>query len=192
MKKALIALALLLTILSVYILLKPAPSYNITNSTGQALIGGDVTLTDQHNQPFNTKSLRGKHLLVYFGFTNCPHICPTDVNAISNAMNTLSTDQVVPIFITVDPERDTPEQLTLFFQNFHSSFIALTGTKEQIEQAHKTYRVYSQRRIDEELPEYTMDHSAFIYLMDKKGKYVTHFRSGTTGKEIAKKLKPLL
>ena len=118
-------------------------------------------------------------MLVYFGFANCPMICPSDMSDISFALAALDksmVEKIQPIFITIDPARDTVENLKTFVSNFHPKFQALTGTPEQIASVANAYRVYYKEAKSDELQEYLMDHSAYIYLMGPDGKYIGHFR----------------
>lgn len=155
-------------------------------SSGEASIGGAFTLTNQNGEKISDKDFTGRMMLVYFGFTNCPDICPTDMATITQAMEELGSnaDDIQPIFITIDPERDNIQQLKNFIGNFYNTFQALTGTAEEIAQVANEYRVYSKKVDSAELSQYTMDHSAYIYLMDRKGKYLTHFRHDQPVEEI--------
>lgn len=157
------------------------------HSVGKALIGGGFTLTDQYGTTRSDSEFRGKYMLVYFGFTSCPHICPTDMLQITNGLNALGevAQKIVPVFITVDPARDTVPELKRFVQNFHPSFVALTGTEDEIKAVQEVYRVYSAKIEDKEINDYTMNHSALTYLMDANGEYVTHFQHGTDGDALA-------
>jgi cytochrome oxidase Cu insertion factor (SCO1/SenC/PrrC family) len=162
-----------------------------SENKGEVLIGGDFSLVNQDGETVKNTDFLGKYMLVYFGFTNCPMICPTDMADITQALNQLDDDlveKVQPIFITVDPERDTSEHLKTYLENFHSKFQALTGTKEQTKAAESAYRVYSRKSEDEEVQGYNMDHSAYIYLMGTDGKYITHFRHDQGADEIAQGL----
>ena len=162
-----------------------------TKSSGEASIGGAFTLTDQNGEKVSNTDFSNKLMLVYFGFTNCPMICPTDVAIISQAINELgdNAEGVQPIFITIDPERDTPEQIKTFLSNFHPSIIGLTGTSDEIASVANAYRIFYKRAEAEDLQEYLMDHSAYMYLMDKDGKYITHFRHDQPFEEIAAGIK---
>lgn len=157
-----------------------------TKSSGEAFIGGDFSLINQDGHRVKDADFRGKHMLVYFGFTNCPMICPTDMANISVALEGLGDDiaKVQPIFITIDPERDTPEQIKTFLSNFNPAFVGLTGTNDEIAQVANAYRIFYKKAEGDDLQEYQMDHSAYIYLMDANGKYVTHFRHEQPVEEI--------
>jgi cytochrome oxidase Cu insertion factor (SCO1/SenC/PrrC family) len=159
-------------------------------ATGEALIGGPFTLTDADGKRRTDAEFRGKHMLVFFGFVNCPDFCPTALHTITQAMERLGAkaDRLAPIFITVDPARDTPELLRNYAQNFDKRIVMLTGSADEIDVAARAYRVYYQKRALETPGQYTMDHSAYIYLMGPDGKFVTHFRHGIAPSDLAKAL----
>ncbi|HMN36861.1 MAG TPA: SCO family protein [Hyphomicrobium sp.] len=145
--------------------------------TGKPLVGGPFALTDQTGKRVTDKDFLGKYMLVFFGYTHCPDVCPSGLQVMSAALAKLGdkAKDVVPVFITLDPERDTPEKLADYLHSFDPRFIGLTGSKQDVESATKAYRVYRQVVPDDKTPgEYTIDHSAIIYLMDKSGQFVTH------------------
>jgi cytochrome oxidase Cu insertion factor (SCO1/SenC/PrrC family) len=156
-------------------------------ATGAALIGGAFTLTDQTGKTRTDADFRGKYMLVYFGYTYCPDFCPTELNTIGEALGLLGADaaKVQPIFITVDPARDTVEQMKLYAQSFDPRLVALTGTAEQIAVVAKAYRVYYAKAPGASGDDYLMDHSTFIYLMGPDGAYLTHFRYGMSAQDMA-------
>jgi cytochrome oxidase Cu insertion factor (SCO1/SenC/PrrC family) len=160
-------------------------------ATGEALIGGPFELTDQNGNTVTDQTYKGRLMLIYFGFTYCPDACPTALGVMSAAVDQLdvAADRVVPILITVDPERDTPEVLKDYVSNFHPSMVGLTGTKEQIDQAAKAYRVFYQKAPGATADEYLMDHTLLIYLMDGDGKYVTHFGPDATPDQVAEEIR---
>jgi protein SCO1/2 len=148
------------------------PSSQIQANTA---IGGEFQLTNHLGQPISNDSLKGKLRLVYFGFTYCPDICPTGLAAMQKALEELRGDAPEALFITVDPERDTVEHLATYMENF-PAILGVTGTKEQIKQVAKAYRIYYKKIAREDSPEdYTMDHTSLIYLMDEEGYYLAHF-----------------
>jgi protein SCO1/2 len=155
-----------------------------------ALVGGAFTLTDADGKRRTDAEFRGKHMLVFFGFTHCPDFCPTALYTITQAMEKLGpkADRLAPIFISVDPERDTPAQIKNYAQNFDRRIVMLTGSADDIAAVARAYRVYYAKRPLEKAGEYTMDHSAYIYLLDPDGKYVTHFRHAVPPDELAKAL----
>ncbi len=143
-----------------------------------AKIGGPFALTDQYGRTRTDADFRGKLMLVYFGYTFCPDACPTALNAITVALNQLgpAARQVVPIFVTIDPERDNVKQMKLYASNFHPSLVALTGPPDAIAKAAKEYRVYyAKEKAEDTTAGYLMDHTSVIYLMDRKGQYLAHF-----------------
>jgi protein SCO1/2 len=155
-------------------------------NVGAASIGGDFTLVDQNGQKRTAADFRGRLMLVYFGFTYCPDVCPTELQTMSEAVDLLADkgEAVQPIFISVDPERDTPEQLRPYAESFHPRLVALTGTPEQVQQAARAYKVYYAKRPQKE-GEYLVDHSSFVFLLDRGGKYVTHFSPAATPEQMA-------
>lgn len=171
---------------------KPAlnPFAKPETNQGEATIGGTFTLTDQHGKTVSDKDFRGKYMLVYFGYSYCPEICPTDLLTISQTMAGLGADadRVAPVFITIDPERDTVEQLRTYMQNFDPRITALTGAKDIIAKVQQSYKVYSHKSEDTGASEYLMDHSAITYLMDTNGKYLDHFPHGTSSTAMVAKI----
>lgn len=163
--------------------------------SGEVLIGGPFSLTNQDGETVTDKDFLGKYMLVYFGFTNCPMICPTDMNNISLSIAGVGeeiAEKIQPIFITIDPQRDTQENIKVFLQNFHPNFQGLTGTSEQIAEVANAYRVYYKEAKAEDLQEYLMDHSAYIYLMGTDGKYIGHFRHDQNIAQIISGLKKFI
>jgi len=164
-------------------------------SVGQALVGGPFTLTDQTGRRVTDADFRGKYMLVVFGFTYCPDVCPSSLQVISAALEQLGpkADKMVPIFISVDHERDTPAQLKMYLESFHKRMVGLTGTADEIAAAAKAYRVYFKKVTDEKSTAgFTYDHSALIYLMGPDGKYVTHFSHAAGPDAIAQRLAKIL
>lgn len=145
-------------------------------ASSTSAIGGAFTLTDQTGKPFTEKDLQGKPSLVFFGFTHCPDICPTKLFEITQLLDTLGPDaaRVNVIFVTVDPARDTTELLATYLGSFHASIRGLTGTEEQVTQAMRVYRAYG-RKVPLDGGGYTMDHTTFVYLMDRQGQFVSTF-----------------
>lgn len=164
-------------------------------SSGKALIGGPFSLTDQNGKKVSDADFRGRHMLVFFGFTNCPDICPAGLQLIAAALDKLGDKaaNVTPIFVSVDPERDTPEKLAAYVKNFDDRIVGLTGTPEEIAAVAKAYRVFYEKTANEKSPsEYGMNHTSIIYLMGPDGAYVTHFTPMTSVDEMAEKLNKLL
>jgi protein SCO1 len=156
-------------------------------------IGGPFQLVDQNGKTVTNADLKGKWLLVYFGYTHCPDACPTALNDISIALDELGPkrDTVRPVFITVDPERDTPEVLKSYVTAFDAPILALTGTPQEIAQAAKGYRVYYAKH-PEAGGDYSMDHSSVIYVMDPEGRFTASFTQENTPEQISERLKKLL
>lgn len=164
-------------------------------TVGKALVGGPFALTDHTGKAVTDQDFRGKFMLVMFGFTFCPDVCPTELQLISAALDKLGPkgNRVVPIFISIDPERDTPGQLALYVKSFHPRLIGLTGTPAEVEKAATAYRVYFKKVTDPKSSAgYTMDHSALIYLMGPDGAYRTHFTPGISAEALAERLAKLL
>ena len=148
------------------------------SSTSSVLIKSDFELVDHTGNPIADEDFKGGWQLVFFGFTYCPDICPTTLSTVSAVMEGLGSDGelITPLFITVDPERDTPEVMADYITNFDPRIIGLTGSPGQIDTAAKAFRVYYSKVENVGAPDdYTMDHSAFLYLMGPSGDYAAHF-----------------
>ena len=156
-------------------------------------IGGPFQLVDQNGKTFTDADLKGKWSLVYFGYTHCPDACPTALNDISIALSDLGPkrDAVRPVFITVDPERDTPDSLKAYVTSFDAPILALTGTAEQVAKAAKGYRVYYAKH-PEAGGDYSMDHSSVIYVMDPQGRFTASFTHESAPEQISERLKKLI
>lgn len=156
-------------------------------------VGGPFDLVSHEGRTVTDADYRGRLMLVFFGFTYCPDVCPTGLTAIAQAIDLLGPDavNVAPLFITVDPERDTPEQLREYVRHFHPRLIGLTGAPEKIAAAAKAYRVYYAKARSPGAPpdEYTMDHTSIVYLMDRDGKFLAHFSHGTEPRTIAERVR---
>jgi protein SCO1 len=141
-----------------------------------AAIGGPFALVDQNGKPFSDQDMKGKPYLVFFGFTHCPDICPTTLFEMSQLMKKLGpdADRAGALFITVDPGRDTPAILKDYLASFDPHLRGLTGDQAAIDQAIKDYRVYA-KKVPLQGGDYTMDHTAIVYLMDKDGQFVAPF-----------------
>jgi cytochrome oxidase Cu insertion factor (SCO1/SenC/PrrC family) len=162
---------------------------------GQALIGGPFTLTDHTGKRVTDQDFRGRNMLVFFGFTLCPDVCPSALQVVSAALDKLGpkADRFVPILITVDPEHDTPTQLASYVESFHPRLVGLTGTPAEIETVVKAYRVYVRKVSDpKSTAGYTIDHTSLIYVMGPDGAYRTHFAHTTNADAMAERLAKLL
>lgn len=164
---------------------------NSNAQEGLPTIGGPFELVDKDGKLWKDSDFKGKPTLVYFGYTFCPDICPMALSHMTKAMNELGGAKVIqPLFVTIDPHRDTPEFLKSYAENFHKDFIMLTGNKTQVDQAIKAYRVYAARASEEGgADDYLMDHSSLIYLMGKDGKYYANFNHKTPPHEIVERVK---
>jgi protein SCO1/2 len=163
--------------------------------TGQASIGGPFTLVDQTGKTVTDQDFRGKFMLVFFGYTFCPDVCPTELNTIGAAMDKLGplAEKVTPIFITVDPQRDTADKLKSYVADFHPRLVGLTGTEEQVAAAARAYRVYYKKVGAEKAKEdYLLDHSSYIYLMGPDGVFATHFQFGIAPDKMADEIRKRL
>lgn len=150
-------------------------------------IGGNFTLTDQGGNTVTEKNFAGKYKLIYFGFTFCPAVCPTELAKMTRALNMLGgkADAIQPLFITVDPDRDTPQIMGSYVKAFYPRLIGLTGTQAQIDAVLKSYRIYAKKVQTPEMSDYTMDHSSFIYLMSPDDTLIAIYRSEDTAEFIA-------
>ena len=159
-----------------------------------ASIGGPFNLVDTKGATVTETTYRGRWMLVYFGYTYCPDVCPTELQTMSTALDMLGplAKQVVPVFITIDPQRDTQAALADYVKLFDDRLVGLTGTPEQIAQAARSYRVYYARARSEDATNYLMDHSSFLYLIGPDGGFQALFRQGTTPQELADALKARL
>jgi protein SCO1/2 len=159
--------------------------------TGEAQIGGPFALLDQDGQPITDQAFKGRLMLIYFGFTYCPDACPTALGVMSAALDRLdvAADRVVPILVTVDPERDTPQVLKDYISNFHPRMIGMTGSAEQIARVANAYRVYYKKSPGATPEDYLMDHTLLVYLMNGDGKYITHFGPDATPDQMAEEIR---
>ena len=156
-------------------------------------VGGPFALVDQEGHPRTDADFRGKLLLVYFGFTACPDICPTDLQEMARALTLLGAEgeTVQPLFVTLDPERDTAAHLAEYVPLFHPRLIGLTGGPEAIRRAADAYKVFYEK-VAREGGGYTIDHTGFVYLMDRSGGYLGFFPPGTSAERMLTILRPHL
>lgn len=161
-------------------------------------IGGPFTLTDQDGNTVTEKTYEGEYKLIYFGFTYCPAICPTELQKVSRVMSALeknypeAAQTIQPLFITIDPERDTVPVMREYVRLFHPRFTGLTGTVPQIDMVKKHYRIYASKVETEEQNDYTMDHSSFIYLMGPENALLGMYRTSDTPDAIYQDIVKLL
>ncbi len=168
---------------------KPLAGQNETLTNSEVPIGGDFTgFFDQNGQPFSSDNLKGKLSLVYFGFTYCPDVCPTTLNKLSYVIDVLTKYyiDINPVFVTIDPERDTEIVLKEYLGHFHSKFIGLRANLTKTKELADIYKVFYMKAPSEnnDPTKYMMDHSSFCYLMNKNGKYLKHFTLNTPAEEI--------
>lgn len=151
---------------------------NGPTGVGTPLVGGPFSMVDHLGREVTEKSYAGKPMLVFFGFTYCPDVCPTELQVMAAALEQLgeSGADIQPIFVSVDPARDTPDVMKAYVENFGPRFVGLTGSPEQVAAMAKTYKVFFEKRENKAAPDtYLMDHSSIIYLMGVDGKYLRHF-----------------
>lgn len=163
-----ILLAAMLTLLGTILLIVPGAQ----QTQSRVPIGGPFKLTSHEGKPFTDENLKGKPFAVFFGFTHCPEVCPTTLHDLSQDLEALGkdADRLNVVFITVDPERDTQELMKTYLSSFDPRIVGLTGTEEEIAAVAKAYKVYY-RKVPTD-SDYTMDHTATIFLMDSKGDFV--------------------
>jgi protein SCO1/2 len=155
---------------------------------GMPTIGGPFTLTDQSGRTVTDRDFRGRYMLVYFGYTFCPDVCPTSLSTMATALEMVPKAveaKIQPVFITVDPARDTVDVLKSYVANFHPRLVGLTGTEEQIKDAARKYRVYFQKADQGKDAAYLMDHSSIVYLMGPDGRFLAHFSHTTPPEQMA-------
>ena len=166
------------------------PGLGRTVTTGSIAVGGPFRLTDQEGKPRASSDFHGKYMLIYFGYSNCPDVCPTTLAVMAQALDKLGGDanRIVPVFITIDPEHDTSAILKQYMAAFGPRFVGLTGNLSQIAAVEKTYRVYVKKQ---PLPggKYGMDHSSVIYLMGPDGRLVSFYDELIPAADLAKDLK---
>lgn len=180
--------ALILVVAATALLPARSPAVSATSA-----VGGPFRLVDQNGAVVTEAALKGKPSLVFFGFTHCPDICPTALFEMSEIFAALGpdADKVQAFFVTVDPERDTPETMKAYLSSFAPQLRALSGTPEQIDAIKKAYRVYS-RKVPLDGGDYTMDHTAVIYLMDKSGNFLAPFNAKRPAPEAAADLRRVM
>lgn len=172
---------------------RPDPNQNTV--AGEAAIGGPFTLVDQTGAEVDEQILLGHYSLVYFGFTFCPDICPMTLQTVADAIELIpgqKSELVQPTFISLDPERDTVGVMADYVSHFHPRMVGLTGTMEQVSTVANAYRVFFQKRALEEGEDYTVDHSGFLFLMNRSGRYMGHFGKDVTVDELTTRLRELL
>jgi protein SCO1/2 len=169
----------------------PVPAAGGVQLPQGVALGGPFRLTDHTGRAVTEQDFAGRWLLVYFGYTFCPDVCPTELGAMADALDLLGPEgeRVTPVFITIDPERDTPEALADYVSRFHPRMVGLTGSAEQVAEAARRYRVYFARARSADHTDYLMDHSSFVYLVGPEGRVHSLFRPGTAPEAMAAALR---
>ncbi|RZJ15968.1 MAG: SCO family protein [Haliea sp.] len=169
------------------------PQFKAIDLTG-ADYARDFELTDHNGQPRSLKDFRGKLVVLFFGYTQCPDVCPTSMTELAEAKRLLGPagDKLQGLFVTVDPDRDTPEVLKAYMANFDPTFLALRGTPEQLEAMAKEYKVYFKKAEGKTPTSYTMDHSAASYVYDTQGRLRLYTRYGSGAEALASDIRLLL
>jgi protein SCO1/2 len=157
-----------------------------------ALIGGAFALQDGSDKTISDQTLRGRPFLVYFGYTHCPDVCPTELARISDILGKMGDKAIPTLFITVDPERDTPKVMQDYVSSFNPAVIGLSGSQQAVEATEKTFRVYARKGQSQPDGDYSMDHSSIVYLMDKNGAFVEAFNVERSPEDAAKDLEKYL
>jgi protein SCO1/2 len=158
-------------------------------------IGGPFALVDHHGNAVTDESYAGKYLLVFFGYTYCPDVCPTELLVFGHTLDLLGDKaaRIQALFISVDPERDTPQKLAEYVPNFHPDLVGLTGSLEQVTQAARAYRVFFRKSPATEGDEnYLVDHTSLVYLIDPAGEYARHFVFGQGAETVAGEIEKIL
>lgn len=152
-----------------------------------ARVGGPFTLIDHVGAARDESMIAGRYAMIYFGFTYCPAICPTELQKMARAMDDAGPagESIVPVFVSIDPERDTPEVMARYVAQFHPRLIGLTGTQEQVDVAAEAYKVFARKAEDPSLSEYTMDHTSYIYFIGPDGTLLGIYGLTSTPAEIA-------
>jgi protein SCO1 len=152
-------------------------------------------LTDHHGRDVTDADYRGRFLLIYFGFTHCRIVCPRALARLSDTLSLLDdiAEHIQPLYVTVDPARDTPAAMKAYLEPQYPRFIGLTGTREQTDEAKRTFRVFAERAADPDDPSgYAVPHSALTYLVSPNGQYIAHFSDTMDRDELAKRLRDIM
>jgi protein SCO1/2 len=157
-----------------------------------ALIGGAFALEDGDGKTVSDQTLKGRPFLVYFGYTHCPDVCPTELARVSDILGKMGDKAIPTLFITVDPERDTPKVMQDYVSSFNPAVIGLSGSPEAVGATEKTFRVFARKGQKQPDGDYSMDHSSIVYLMDKNGAFVEAFNVERPPEEAAKDLERYL
>ncbi|KAL2918703.1 Cu-binding protein [Polyrhizophydium stewartii] len=164
---------------------------------GKPKVGGSFSLVDHNGRPVTDLDFLGKYMLIYFGYTFCPDVCPEELDKMAEIVEFLKKNEgfaqetILPIFVSCDPKRDSIESIREYLKDFHPDFIGLTGTYNQIRRIAKSYRLYFSappHAVDDDETDYLVDHSIFFYLMGPDGKYVSHFGRNETSEKVAERI----
>ena len=158
------------------------------------MLGGPFELVDHTGRRVTDADYRGKAMLVFFGYTYCPDVCPTTLMTVAEALRRLGrdADRIAPLFVSVDPGRDTPARLAEYVAAFDARIVGLTGSPAQIARAAHAYRAYYAKHERAGSGDYLVDHSAFLYVMDRAGRFVTHLRHTDSPETVAAALRAAL
>ena len=196
--KIILAVGVVIALVSlvVMITMTPSPKIKANQFKDEGIvnqnedIGGDFVLTDIYGKIIDSKDFRGKLLLIYFGFTYCPDICPASLYEMTKALDELKgyNGEIQAIFITVDPQRDTKEQLKEYFDGFDKRILPLTGTVQETDAVAKKFRVYYAKAADDkrDTEHYLINHSSFYYLVSTDGMLIKYYPSGISGVDMGK------
>jgi len=190
-QKVRILISLILAIIAAIIWLK---ALNVEEAptaaeNSRALIGGSFALTNHLNEPVTDEDFKGKYMIVYFGYTFCPDVCPMDLQIMADSLyylNPQQLEQITPVFVTIDPDRDTVDIMAEYVNYFHKDLIGLTGTPKQIDVIKNAFRVYAAKADDSR--DYLLNHTAYTYFMDKDGSLLQHFNHGVEPEQMAAKM----
>ena len=189
------AIALLALVVGYLVAALTRPTPPLNQAAPNISLDGEFNLVDETGKLVTQESYTGKFKLVYFGFTFCPDVCPMQLEVVSRALDIakISPDWLTTLFITLDPERDRPEDMAIYTDNFHKNIIGLTGSLDQIQQAAKAYKVYFQKVSDSETTGgYTVDHSSIVFLMGPDNNYRQHFTHRDSAEDIAEKITTII
>lgn len=178
----------LLAVAITFALLQPAPPAGADRAATFEGLGGDFVLTSHEGEPVSLADFRGKVVLIYFGYSFCPDVCPIHLSLLTAALDQMparARDQVQPLFISIDPERDTPEALAGYVRHFTPSLIGLTGSSEEIAAVAGTYAVGYSREDDPDMSEYLMAHTSAFFVIDPEGRMVDLLRPDMTPDQLA-------
>lgn len=185
----LLVAAMAMAVLS-FVMIKETPT-----GSGTALVGGPFTAINHKGETVTEKSFIGKYMLVFFGYTYCPDVCPTQLQVMTAALQQLGplADKITPVLVSIDPERDTADVLANYVSNFDERLVGLTGSPQQIAAIAKAYRVYYAKAENKAAPaDYLMDHTSIIYLMAADGSFLKHFSYTTDAKALSDGIKQVI